>query len=49
MPPIYPDLALGEKRGAEKMMEEAYALYKAKYEEVYGIPLVYAKETEEER
>ena len=44
MPPIYPDATLGEKAGAEKMMNEAYALCKAKYEEVYGIPLVYAEE-----
>ena len=44
MPPIYPDLALGEKQGAEKMKNEAYALCKAKYEEVYGIPLVYGEE-----
>ena len=46
MPPIYPDKELGEKKGAEKMMNEAYACCKAKYEEVYGIPLVY--ETEQE-
>ncbi len=44
MPPIYPDTALGEKAGATKMMEEAYAACKAKYEEVYGIPLVYGDE-----
>ena len=31
MPPIYPDTSLGEKAGAEKMMNEAYALCKAKY------------------
>lgn len=49
MPPIYPDTTLGEKRGAEKMMEEAYALCKAKYEEVYGIPLVYTTEEKEEK
>lgn len=46
MPPIYPDETLGEKVGAEKMKDEAYALYKAKYEEVYGIPLTYAEEDE---
>lgn len=46
MPPIYPDQTLGEKSGAEKMKDEAYALCKAKYEEVYGIPLVYG-DTEE--
>jgi len=44
MPPIYPDKELGEKAGAEKMMNDAYAACKAKYEEVYGIPLVYEKE-----
>ena len=53
MPAIYPDPALGEKAGAEKMKEEAYALCKAKYEEVYGIPLTYGEkeneETEEEQ
>ena len=27
-----------------EMMNEAYALYKAKYEEVYGIPLVFERE-----
>lgn len=47
MPPVYPDTTLGEKAGAEKMMNEAYALCKAKYEEVYGIPLVYAEEEKE--
>lgn len=47
MPPIYPDKTLGEKVGSEKMMDEAYALCKAKYEEVYGCPLVY--QTEEEK
>lgn len=47
MPPIYPDKTLGEKVGSEKMMNEAYALYKAKYEEVYGLPLVYESEKEE--
>ena len=41
MPAIYPDETLGEKQGAEKMKDVAYACCKAKYEEVYGIPLVY--------
>ena len=41
LPPVYPDLELGEKRGAERMKEQAFALYKAKYEEVYGVPLQY--------
>ena len=44
LPPVYPDVTLSEKEGAEKMKNEAYALCKAKYEEVYGIPLVYANE-----
>ncbi len=41
MPPVYPDKELGEKQGAIKMMEQAFEACKAKYEEVYGIPLVY--------
>lgn len=49
LPPIYPDASLGEKRGAEKMAEEAYALCKAKYEEVYGVPLVYETDQPEEK
>ncbi len=44
MPPIYPDVTLGEKLGAEKMMERAYALCKEKYEEVYGEKLTYGNE-----
>ncbi|MBE5739925.1 MAG: 1-acyl-sn-glycerol-3-phosphate acyltransferase [Clostridiales bacterium] len=44
MPAIYPDKDLGEKQGAEKMKEEAYACCKAKYEEVYGKPLTYTTE-----
>lgn len=47
MPAIYPDKTLGEKVGAEKMKEEAFALCKAKYEEVYGIPLTYGDEETE--
>ena len=41
MPPIYPDTTLGEKLGAEKMKDEAFACCKAKYEEIYKIPLSY--------
>lgn len=48
MSPVYPDLSLGEKAGAEKMMEETFALVKAKYEEVYGVELTYTEETKEE-
>lgn len=44
LPPVYPDLTLGDKAGAEKMKEEAFALCKAKYEEIYGFPLVYGNE-----
>jgi len=46
LPPIYPDETLGEKKGAEDMLERAQAAYKAKYEEVYSQPLVYACEQE---
>ncbi len=51
MPPVYPDASLGEKKGAEKMMNEAFEAVKAKYEEVYGAPLTYETQeaiTEEE-
>ena len=44
LPPVYPDETLGEKLGAEKMKEEAFALCKAKYEEIYKTPLVYGDE-----
>ena len=43
LPPVYPDLSLGKKLGAKKMMEETFALYKAKYEEVYKTPLTYGE------
>ena len=41
---VYPNVALGEKVGAEKMREEAFALCKQKYEEVYAKPLVYGEQ-----
>ena len=41
LPPVYPDVTLGDKVGAEKMKEEAFALCKAKYEEIYKISLAY--------
>ena len=44
LPPVYPDVALGDKAGAEKMKEEAFALCKAKYEEIYRVSLVYGSE-----
>jgi 1-acyl-sn-glycerol-3-phosphate acyltransferase len=47
MPPVYPDKTLGEKLGAEKMCEQAYELYKAKYEEVYGEKLTFVCDKEE--
>ncbi len=43
MPPIYPDKSLGEKAGAQAMCDQAYALCKAKYEEVYQTKLTYGK------
>ena len=46
MPPIYPDETLGEKVGAEKMKDEAYELCKAKYEEIYGVPVTYGTKEE---
>ena len=44
MPPVYPHKTLSEKQAAEKMKEDTFALYKAKYEEVYGVPLAYHEE-----
>ncbi len=44
LPPVYPDEGLGEKLGAERMKEIAYAACKAKYEEVYAQPLTFATE-----
>ena len=44
MPPVYPEAGLSVKDGATKMMEEAFAAVKAKYEEVYGMPLTYGEE-----
>lgn len=44
LPPIYPDLSLGEKKGAEQMKDRAYELCKQKYEEVYGVELTYLNE-----
>ena len=38
---IYPDKTLGDKLGAQQMCDEAYEACKAKYEEVYGVPLKY--------
>ena len=44
MPAVYPDTSLGDKVGAEVMRDQAFALCKAKYEEVYGVPLSYTTE-----
>ena len=46
LPPIYPDGTLGEKVGAEKMKEKAYELCKAKYKEIYGVPVTYGTKEE---
>lgn len=43
LPPIYPNLSLGEKAGAVEMCEKAYAECKEKYESVYQKPLVYGE------
>lgn len=47
MPAVYPDKSLPEKAAAQKMLEETFALYKEKYEEVYGIPLTYLTKEED--
>ncbi len=41
LPPVYPDKTLGERLGAAKMKEQAFAFCKQKYEEIYQKPLVY--------
>lgn len=41
LPPVSPDLSLGEKVGAEEMKERTYQEYKEKYEEIYGQTLVF--------
>ena len=41
LPAVYPDGLT-----AEEMMEKTYEAHKEKYEEVYGLPLVYEKEKE---
>ena len=48
MPPVYADTSLNEKQAAEKMRQDTFALYKAKYEEVYGVPLTYLQEENRE-
>ena len=49
LPPIYPDNSLGEKKGAEAMRLAAYEACKQTYERVYGVPLCYGENTQEER
>ena len=49
MEPIYPDKTLSEKESTERMKEQNYALCKAKYEEVYKIPLDYGDGEAEEK
>ena len=44
LPPVYPDVSLGEKQGAEKMKNEAYEAGVKKYEEVYQKKLSYEEE-----
>lgn len=45
MPPIYPDKDKTIKENAQIMLQKNAELTKAKYEEVYGIPLVYGNES----
>ena len=47
LPPIYPDETLGDKAGARAACDQAYALCKAKYEEVYQRPLIYGEQEDE--
>ena len=47
LPPIYPDETLGDKAGAQAACDQAYALCKAKYEEVYQRPLTYGEQEDE--
>ena len=49
LPPIYPNAELGEKQGAQAMMVAAEALYKQKYEEVYGENLTFSFDTDGEK
>ena len=41
LPPVYPNKNVDAKTGARQMLEETYAKYKEKYEEVYGKPLTF--------
>ena len=41
MPPIYRDPSLSRADNVKNMMQQNYDICKAKYEEIYGIPLVY--------
>ena len=49
LPPIYPNAEIGEKQGAQAMMVAAEALYKQKYEEVYGENLTFSFDTDGEK
>ena len=40
--PIYPDPSKSAKENVKEMMDNNYRQWKAKYEEVYGIPLTYS-------
>ncbi len=44
MKAVYPELSRSEKEGVELMKKQAFEECKAKYEEVYGMPLVYHSE-----
>lgn len=45
LPPIYPDTGLSRSAAAEAMASENYAVWCRTYEEFYGIPVSYTKET----
>ena len=46
LPPIYPNLELGEKAGSQDLLDRAQAAYQVAYEAAYGKPLTYACDAE---
>lgn len=47
--PIYPDPKKTDKENIEYLKDTNYEMWKAIYEDVYGIPLVYSTENEEQK
>lgn len=42
LPPIYPNMELGEKAGSQDLLDRAQAAYREAYESAYGKPLAYS-------